>query len=144
MEGVYHTVNSKHTLLVAQSALTQAYQDHHYVQMKLIAGKTRTLDQNKLIYRLYALVAKRYDSETPQTIRHFCKLTMGVPILRGEDEAYREAWDRNVRRTLTYEQKLAIMAFFPVTSRMNTEQESRYIDAILLHYGLDEKDVKTH
>lgn len=78
------------------------------------------------------------EGETPQTIRRQCKLIFGVPMLRSEDLTYREKWDDNIMNALTYEQKLAIMDFWPVSSQMSTDQESRYIDAILECYSLDD------
>ena len=136
MQGAYHTINSEFTFGAAQEALTQAYKQHRYVQMQLVKGKPRSLDQNALIYKLYNDAARKVEGETPQTVRRYCKLTLGVPLMRVEDSVFRETWDSNIKSSLTYEQKLAIMDFFPVTSRMNTEQEARYIDAIMVEYDL--------
>ena len=133
------TINSTGTLMEVSGILASEFKEHKYLEIRITAGKQRSIPQNSLIYKLYALAAHRYEGETPATIRQYCKLTMGVPILRSEDEAFRLAWDDNVKRTLTYEQKLAIMDFFPVTSLMNTDQESRYIDAILTQYSLEVK-----
>lgn len=138
MQGAFHTINSDFSHGVAQQALKQAYKEHRYVQMQLVKGKPRSLDQNALIYTLYNKAARRVEGETPQTVRRYCKLTLGVPLLRVEDRAFRETWDNNIKASLTYEQKLAIMDFFPVTSRMNTEQETRYIDAIMVEYDIHE------
>ncbi len=139
MQGAFYTIKSEFTLGAAQQALEQAYKQHRYVQMQLVEGKPRTLNQNGLIYKLYNDAARRVEGETPQTIRRYCKLTLGVPLLRVEDNTFRETWDKNIKASLTYEQKLAIMDFFPVTSRMNTEQETRYIEAILVEYDLSDK-----
>lgn len=138
MQGAFHIINSISTLAVAQAELEHAFGEHKYLQMQVIAGKLRTLPQNAMIYKLYSDAARVTEGETPTTILQECKLTIGVPILRSEDADFREKWDSTVKNTLTYEQKLVIMDFFPVTSLMNTKQESRYIDAILNKYSLDD------
>lgn len=137
MQGEYYAVNSTSTLLTAQNALAVAFAEHKYLEMQMSAGKHRTLDQNRLIYRLYALGAKTREGERPQTVRQYCKLHFGVPLLRSEDVGFREKWDRCIKNNLTYEQKLEVMDWFPVSSLMNTEQETRFIDQILIEYNLE-------
>ena len=56
-----------------------------------------------------------------------CKLHFGVPILRAEDEHFREFYDGALKR-LTYEQKMAAMEYVPVTSIMSKAQLSRYLE----------------
>lgn len=138
MEGNFYTVNSITSLAVASQALEADFKEHKYLQVQITAGKLRTLPQNAMIYKLYSDAARVTEGETPQTIRRECKLILGVPMLRSEDPHFREKWDSNIKHTLTYEQKLEIMDFWPVSSQMSTEQESRYIDAILNRYSLDD------
>lgn len=138
MQGNFYTVNSISTLAHACQALEADFKEHKYLQVQITAGKLRTLPQNAMIYKLYHDAARVTEGETPQTIRRECKLVLGVPILRSEDLTFREKWDDNIKNTLTYEQKLQIMDFWPVSSQMSTEQESRYIDAILNRYSLDD------
>lgn len=59
----------------------------------------------------------------------YCKLHHGVPILRAEDDEFREAYDGAIKG-LTYEQKLLVMRVFPVTSRMTTKQLTKYAEAV--------------
>ncbi len=138
MQGNFYTVNSISTLAQASQAMEADFKEHKYLQVQITAGKLRTLPQNAMIYKLYHDAARVTEGETSQTIRRECKLVLGVPILRSEDLTFREKWDDNIKNTLTYEQKLQIMDFWPVSSHMNTEQESRYIDAILNRYSLDD------
>lgn len=138
MQGNFYTINSISTLAYALQAMEADFKEHKYLQVQITAGKLRTLPQNAMIYKLYHDAARVTEGETPHTIRRECKLVLGVPILRSEDLTFREKWDDNIKNTLTYEQKLQIMDFWPVSSQMNTEQESRYIDAILNRYSLDD------
>lgn len=138
MEDTLITVSSERSLEAAHAILSEAYAEYSYIQLKLTSGKERSLGQNKMVHALYSRAAKRENGETPLSIKNYCKLTLGVPILRAEDDDFRETWDKNIKQSLTYEQKLAIMDFFPVTSLMNTEQSSRYIEAVMAHYALEE------
>jgi len=97
-------------------------------------GEKRSISQNSLIYALYDTIQSQTEGETAQTIRREAKLTQGVPILRSEDEEFRVFYDRAIRPALTYEQKLEAMDFLPVTSRMNKEQGTQYIDAVIDFY----------
>ena len=57
-----------------------------------------------------------------------------MPILRAEDEEFREAYDAVIRKTLRYDQKLVAMDMLPVTSRMTTKQISQYMQDVQDHY----------
>ena len=62
----------------------------------------------------------------------YCKLHHGVPILRNENDAFKQAYDQ-VIRPLSYEDKLKTMMVpldMPVTRIMTTDQKTRYLDAI--------------
>ncbi len=144
MQSIHHVVNSASTLLAAQNILEHDFKEHRYLEVEITAGKHRTLSQNAMIYALYAKAAQRREGETSVTIRRHCKLHFGVPMLRCEDSEFRENWDSCIMNNLTYEQKLEIMDFYPVTSRMNTDQESRYIDDILCEFNLEDQRVEDH
>jgi hypothetical protein len=99
--------------------------------------RKRTVEQNRLQRLLVKEIADQLGDQTPEEVRGYCKLTLGVPILREENEAFREAYDRAVKR-LPYEAKLAIMMEpldMPVTRLMTVEQKTRYLDAIYRHFG---------
>lgn len=136
MKGTFHTVNSISTLAVATQALEAQFKEHKYIQVEIVFGKERTIDQNKLIYRLYREAAKVGEGETAESIRYECKLNIGVPMLYAEDDKFREKWKASIKRRFGYEQLLAMMVFFPVTSRMSTDQLSRYAEAISVKYGI--------
>lgn len=95
-------------------------------------GKRRSTHQNRL-NRLWANeIAEQLGDQTPEEVRGLLKLQFGVPLLRAENEAFAEAYDRVVK-PLSYETKIALMCEplnFPVTRLMTTAQEHRYLDAI--------------
>lgn len=137
MLGTLHTINSGMSLIEVQGMLVHEFKLHKYLQVNVVAGKARTLPQNNMIYALYNRAAARLDGESPLTIKRYCKLHFGVPLLRVEDADFKDKWDRCIKRNLTYEQKLEVMDWFPVTSLMNTAQESQYIDNIMMEYDLE-------
>lgn len=105
--------------------------------VEITSGRRRSVEQNKLQRLLINEIAEQLGDRTPEQVRAECKLTLGVPILRAENESFRERYDAVVR-PLPYEQKLAIMAEpldLPVTRLMNVDQKHRYLEAIYQHYG---------
>lgn len=114
-----------------------------YVSQQILAGKrvvvefvpeTRSLDQNALINKLYEVVASQKQDETIREIRAHCKLHYGVPILRANNDKFREGYDRALKG-LAYEDKLWVMEEFPVTRLMNKAQATEYIDTVIREYS---------
>lgn len=95
-------------------------------------GKRRSSSQNRL-NRLWAgEIADQLGDQTPEEVRGLLKLQFGVPILRAENEAFCEAYDRTVK-PLSYATKLALMCEpldFPCTRLMTAAQEHRYLNSI--------------
>ena len=105
--------------------------------VNLTKGKRRSVEQNRLQRLLLNEISEQLGDQTPEEVRAYCKLTLGVPILRAEDEGFAESYDRNVK-PLPYEQKLALMAEpldLPVTRLMTTVQKTLYLEAIYKHFG---------
>lgn len=103
----------------------------------VVKGCKRTAEQNRLQRLWCNEIAQQLGDQTPEEIRGYCKLTIGVPILREESEAFREQYDR-VLKPLSYEQKMALMMEpldLPVTRCMTTKQKTRYLDGILQHFS---------
>lgn len=98
------------------------------------AGELRSGKQNRLLYRWYADISRQLGDQTANEIRAECKLTLGVPILRHGDEAFRAFYDAGVR-PLTYEAKLKAMEYIPVSSHMTTPQMTEYLNAIDRKYS---------
>ena len=94
----------------------------------------RSLSMNALSHVWYNDAAK-YLKELPIDIKSECKLLYGVPILRAEDDQFREFYDGAIKKALSYEQKLAAMRFIPVTSIMNKNQMYRYLTDMQTAYS---------
>lgn len=127
-----HTIYSDTTLAQALGEVREAYRKHKRVKVKIVAG-LRSLSQNDISHAWYeqmALEDRQYDK---QGHRRYCKLHHGVPILRAEDEDYRNAYDA-VIRPLAYETKLQAMDHWPVTSLMSKAQLSAYLEAVQADY----------
>lgn len=100
------------------------------ITVSWVLGRDRTGQQNRLQRMWCNEVSTQLGDQTPEEVRGFCKLTMGVPILRAEDEAFCAAYDKVVM-PLPYEDKLACMMEpidFPVTRRMKVAQHVRFLD----------------
>ncbi len=92
-----------------------------------IKGK-RSLEQNRLQHMWYREAAEQLKEFTPLEYRQICKLTLGIPILRGEDYSFQQLYDKTVK-PLNYEDKIALMDWFPVTSLMTKMQKKDFLDA---------------
>ena len=88
-------------------------------------GAPRSIEQNKL-QRKWLLEAQEQGDQTAEEYRGYCKLHFGVPILRNENEEFRESYDKIIQ-PLLYPMKLEMMMVpldFSVTRKMNTKQKS--------------------
>lgn len=103
----------------------------------LSSGKSRTWIQNKLQRKWMTEVSEQLGDRTPEDVRAYCKLTLGVPILRAENDDFCEKYDRIIR-PLDYKVKLELMAEpmdFPVTRLMSTKQFTTYLDTVFRHFS---------
>lgn len=97
----------------------------------LAKGAPRTDHQNRLQH-MWLMEAQQQGDMTAEEYRGLCKLKLGVPILRAENEDFREKYDRIIR-PLDYEVKLEMMMVpldFPVTRLMTTRQKTDYLNAM--------------
>ena len=100
-------------------------------------GGKRSVKQNRLQMLWLNEISQQKEDTTVEEIRAYCKLTIGVPILRAENETFREKYDAVVKR-LPYEQKIALMMEpldFPVTRLMSTKQATAYLDGLHRHFS---------
>lgn len=103
----------------------------------LSSGKSRTWIQNKLQRKWMTEISEQLGDRTPEEVRAYCKLTLGVPILRAENEDFCEKYDRIIR-PLDYKVKLELMAEpmdFPVSRLMSTKQFTEYLDRVFRHFS---------
>ena len=102
------------------------------VTVSIAKGRRRSLAQNRTQRLWINEAAEQLGDRTPEEIRGYCKLHHGVPILRNENDAFKQAYDQ-VISPLSYEDKLKAMMApldMPVTRVMTTDQKTRYLDAI--------------
>lgn len=100
-----------------------------------ITAEKRSLDQNAMIYAMYGEIAKQREDMTVRDVRHLCKLEIGVPILRAHDPDFCAFYDKGMKKTLNYEEKLEAMRFLPVTSLMNKKQGAEYITSMIRYWS---------
>lgn len=128
------TVNSDQSLSNAIGELREAFKAHRFIRLTVKAGKARSIDQNSISHTWYEQVSRELREDTPLEVKNFCKLHYGVPILRAEDEEFRNLYDL-VIKPLPYEKKLAAMSAWPVTSLMTKAQLSQYLEAMRAGYA---------
>jgi ribosomal protein L39E len=105
------------------------------ITVNIKKGKDRTIQQNKL-QRMWMLEAEAQGDHTAEEYRAYCKLHIGVPILRSQDDDFKAAYDA-VIRPLSYEKKIKAMMIpldFSVSRLMTTKQFSEYSKGIYEHF----------
>lgn len=122
-------INSDESLQSYVGKLREAYQQHRFLRASYKTGKARSLPQNNITHAWYEQIARELREDDALGWKSYCKLHHGVPLLRAEDDEYRDIYDGAIKG-LSYEQKLKVMRYFPVTSLMNKEQLSKYAEAV--------------
>ena len=92
-------------------------------------GADRSHDQNRTMWMWAGEAAQQLGDRTAAEVQRDWKLRHGIPILRSEDAAFRAFYDESLM-PLTYEKKLAAMAFVPVTRLMTVPQFSQFLDIV--------------
>lgn len=111
---------------------------HPFIATIKAGEESRRDAQNRLSHRWYADVARQLDGWTVDEARAYSKLRFGVAMLRREEEAFREQWDRLIRDRFTVQEKLDLMlppTDYPVTRLMTVRQMNAYMDAIHRHWS---------
>jgi hypothetical protein len=127
-------INSDASLSLTCSQLAETYLQHRYLRISVKIGKGRSKKQNSFSHAWYVEIAKAFPENDAKRWKRFCKLHYGVPILRAEDEEFKEAYDGSVK-LLPYENKLIAMDSWPVTSIMTKRQLSDYATEIQAHFS---------
>jgi hypothetical protein len=105
--------------------------------VQITKGANRSVDQNRLQRLWMSEIAEQLGDQSAEEVRGFCKLHIGVPILRAENETFRERYDAVVK-PLSYQHKLAVMMEpldLPVTRIMTSEQKHRYLDEVFRQFS---------
>jgi hypothetical protein len=128
-------INSTESLQRVIGELREAFGKHKFLRLNLKTGKDRSLDQNALSHAWYQQLAREMPQHDALGWKCECKLLHGVPILRAEDGEFRTFYDAAIKKSLSYEEKLAAMRFVPVTSLMTSVQLSKYLEAMQHHFA---------
>lgn len=123
------TINSDNSLQDAFGVLRELYIRNRYLKINVKIGKTRSIDQNSLLHQWIEQIARQLKEDDVLGWKCYIKLHHGVPILRAEDEQFRDAYDA-VIKPLTYEQKLIAMRCWPVSSIMTKPQLSKLLEIV--------------
>lgn len=127
-------INSENALSTAIGELRERFRESKFLRLSIKTGKARSLDQNAISHTWYDQIARELREDTPLGVKCFCKLHLGVPILRAEDDEFRELYD-SVIKPLPYERKLQAMKVWPVSSLMTKQQLSQYLSAMQAEYA---------
>ena len=103
--------------------------------VNVVKGAPRSIEQNQL-QRMWLNEAQEQGDQTAEEYRAYCKLHLGVPILRNENETFRQQYENTIR-PLPYEAKLEVMKVpidLPVTRIMTSKQKAQYLDAMYQHF----------
>lgn len=119
-------INSDNSLSHVLGVVRQIYKDARYVKVRLTTGRARSLNTNNLSHAWYEQISKELQEDSPAGVKRTCKRNYGVPILCAEDPDFRERWEP-IERVLTYEQQVALMDQFDVTSTFTKAQMSEYL-----------------
>lgn len=127
-------INSAESLQRAIGDLRDLWNQHKFLRVNIKAGKDRSLPQNAITHVWYGQIARELRDDDTLGWKCYCKLHHGVPILRAENEEFRETYDGAIKG-LSYEQKLKIMRILPVTSLMTKEQLSKYAEQVQVDFA---------
>lgn len=136
------SVNGVAKLSEAIAKITAMFREHKFLVISIRPGKDRTLDQNGLWFAMYKRIADMTEIGDAEDARRYCKLHLGVPIMRKACDDFRHGWDVSFLM-LTYETKLELMGpcalfgpdGFPVTRLFDRAQGIAYTDKIAQEFG---------
>lgn len=135
-------INSKQSLSDAIGKLSKAFNEHKYLVVSYRIGRDRTIDQNALWFAMYERIAQMTNMGDVDDARRYCKLHIGVSIMRRDDAVFRDGWDL-ILKPLTYEQQIELMGAcalfgpdgFPVTRLFNRKQGIEYTNSIACEFA---------
>lgn len=126
-------VNSAEALQTAFGKLRDDFMRHKYLRVTWRIGKSRSSKQNRHSHAWYGQLARELHDDDEMGWKSFCKLHFGVPILRADEPEFRDMYDAKVKG-LSYETKLLLMRWMPVTSLMTKLQLKIYEEQMQQHF----------
>ncbi|MFG0844295.1 hypothetical protein [Pseudomonas sp. FYR_5] len=136
------SVNSQAKLSEAITTITRMFRDKKFVVVSMRPGKDRPLDQNALWFAMYERIAKSTEMGDIEDVRRYCKLHLGVRIMRAGCAEFRTGWAESFIH-LDYDVKLRLMGpcamfgpdGFPVTRLFDRAQGCQYTDRIVEEFS---------
>lgn len=133
MSNRYFVVNSEERVKRFTERIKELFEANKYVRFTWSLEK-RSLDQNALINIWYREIGNKLGEEEKE-VRARCKLDYGVPI-RKREEKFAKVWKAleqrvfNAYNTPPREVALAFIENFSITSEMDSQQMSEYMQTI--------------
>lgn len=121
-------IDSDRACAEAIGKIREAFARSRFLRV-IVREKVRSLSQNDQAHVWYEQVSMELREDTPLGVKCTSKLQVGVPILRAADSDFREFYDNALKR-LSYEQKHAAMRYVPVTSLMDVDCASKYLEEL--------------
>ncbi len=128
------TIATEAQCQAACGAIRTAFREHGYLRVQFSESKPRSLSQNALKEVFYEQISRELAEDTIEGVTCECKLRFGVPILRRDDQDFKTMYD-SALKGMSYENKLKVIRYLPVTSLMNTTQLSEYVETISREYA---------
>lgn len=136
--------NSERSFGEAVVELRKLWDAKKYLRITATTNKERSIDQNALWAALYERISISIGDGTAEDIarhRSYCKLMIGVPIMRRDCPQFEAGWQRYFAKR-SYEEQLYVMGNnalfgvdgFPVTRLFDTKQGAEYTEAIPMHF----------
>jgi hypothetical protein len=130
-----YTIRDTSRLAQVIGELLRLFTEHGFLSLTVSTDKLRSLSQNAISHVWYEQIAKVLNEQTVNEVKRECKLNYGVPILRAESDEFRAYYDDLIKHRYTYEEKLRMMDYMPITSLMSTDQLNQYLDAMQKAYA---------
>ena len=122
-------INSEQSLSKVIEDIRDLYNQQKFLKVSIKFGKDRSIQQNSASHLWYSQIAVELKEDDALGWKCYCKLHHGVPILRAEDADFKSVYDKAIKG-MSYEKKLLVMRFIPVSSLMTKVQLTRYLEAI--------------
>lgn len=129
-----YIINGESPLSELIGDLRELFKAHKFFTVTINTGKKRTLQQNSISHVWYSKIYKEEREYLPDGVKRLCKYHFGLPILRAEDEHMNDVCCRIID-PLSYEDRILAMEYLPVTSLMDTQQLSMYLEQMQQHYA---------
>jgi hypothetical protein len=133
LSNTYFVVNSEERVARFSKRIAELFADKKYIRFSWSFEK-RSLDQNALLNIWYREIGNELGEEAID-VRARCKLDYGVPIRRRE-EKFNKVWKAleqrvfNAYKSTPREVALAFIREFAITSEMDTQQMTEYMQTI--------------